>query len=270
VLLPGLLDYLALMEVDYKNDAVGVFVFAPGFSIIFLFTAFFIAKKKKIEKFFTEMSKFLRDDEARLFILEANELAKKFYFSKMIIYITIPIFGGILPLIGKFAIPIWPVEFWMEGGAFYVMYAYQVPMIIFCTALIMNVLDLNTLMLILTHGYLKYCKHIFITIGMGNLRRCVRIHRRLLRYCMQSIIDDDNLREITIFIAFHRVMRQFNDIYALALVLYGLLCICYLCSCVFLLLRFVRLISFNISSNLTTSRLFLKLYRILQCQILDY
>lgn len=179
--LPGILNFLSVLQAKTAEDIIGIVIFTPVILITLCFTFFFISRKERIKEYLQNMHEiFLQYPEAQPYIDTS-------YWISTILCFTIYIFGTfcvfvscvVALLIGKLQMKFLVPEFLQDiPETFYLLVAFQTLFFLYAGFLLASFQEFFFLLIVMMHGYFKFCESQFQEL---DIRKCVQIHLNLRR-----------------------------------------------------------------------------------------
>jgi predicted neutral ceramidase superfamily lipid hydrolase len=181
LILPGLLNFLSVLQAKTAEDAIAVVVFTPPIFITLCFTIFFIGRKDGIKEYLEYMDDILNQYP------EAKPYIDTSYSRSKFICFTIYIFGVfcvfvscvVSVLIGKLQMKfILPEVLQSRPETFYFLAVYQTIFFLYAGFLLASFQEFFFLLMVMMHGYFKFCESQFREM---DIRKCVEVHLSLKR-----------------------------------------------------------------------------------------
>jgi hypothetical protein len=218
----SVLNISAICQVENGIDAVNIFISAPIFIMVHVYSIHYLKYQKKITSFLYALQEISEEDRlSKTFMDRAYFYSAKYNFY-LVSLLLIPglAVASLFPLFtGKNTLVLWQANKWIDHDvSFAIIFIYEI-ILFFHTGMIFVIfLELFIHPLVIINGYSEYCEHKLARLNheplltSSTIKDCVQIHQKLIE-----------------------LQKKFNELFAIPLLLQAFLSAYTNCSLIYLL-----------------------------------
>ena len=177
-----MLNFLSVFQVKDADNLIAIFAYTPTFTLISILRAFVFYGSDKIKKYLQNLEElFNKHPDAKPFIDKSYQRSKYIFFGTIGFAFFCVSSCAIVSLAtrklqSQFYLPEVLGE---DPQVFHFVFVLQTFFYAYAAFLLISVQDLFFLLLVMIHGYFKFCEDQFREM---NIKKCVDIHLDLKRF----------------------------------------------------------------------------------------